>query len=188
MWVALDKKLADWDAYFARRMGEKEPEEFRQADQEWVEATLPQIEEEECAVSVRLQKLEELIAKTKMLIADVNKDLCRELTGGDDLMAVCTVLVEQFGDRIERDYAHGRKTLREALSEHYNLDAKSARELFALLEDAKVVRYGMERNPDTRVILPVYYPEAVAAMSYGGFYGEPQNAVAPPLRVFWDIG
>ena len=43
MWLALEKKLADWDAYFARRMGEKEPEEFRQADREWIEATLPQV-------------------------------------------------------------------------------------------------------------------------------------------------
>lgn len=186
MWVALDKKLADWDAYFARRMGRKEPEEFRQADREWVEMMLPQVEKEERAVSVRLQKLEELIAKTKMLIADLDKDLCRELTGGDDLMAVCTVLVEQFGDRVERDYERGRKILREALAEHYNLDAKSARELFALLERARIVRYVMKPNPDIRAIPASYYPEV--GVAYAGFYGEPQNDVAPPLRVFWDIG
>lgn len=188
MWLALEKKLADWEADLAQRMDEKESEKFRQVNRKWLEATLPQIEREERTVSLRLQKLEELIAKTKMLIADVNEDLCRELTGGDGLAAVRAALVEQFGNRLMWGYGRGRKTFRATLEKRYHIDAKAARELFALLEETKIVRYVMEPNPNVRTIPASYYPEEAAAMAYNGFYGEPPNVGEPPLRVFWDIG
>jgi hypothetical protein len=108
-----------------------------------------------------------------MLLADVNEDLCRELTSGEGLETVRKYLFERFGGRLDRDHNQGRHIIRGALEEHFHLDNGRSRKLFALLEDVRFVRYVMEPNPDIRKTPPSYMPGEGEVMAYGGFYSKP---------------
>jgi hypothetical protein len=189
MWLRLEKQLATWDAELAKRLRDNLPAKIRQVNHAWVKITLPQIEREEEAVSKRLQKLEDLITKTKMLLGDVNQDLCRELTAGESLEGVRKFLLERFGPRLEKNKKLGRKIIRRALEHNFNLDRAASRTLFALLEEMKIVHY--EEEPDTEIKAPSrYISDGDETMDFGSTYFEPVWIGPLPfnVKVFWEIG
>jgi hypothetical protein len=54
MWMDLEEKLAYWDSEFARQINEDGSEHIQQEDLEWIETSLPLLERDEQAISLRL--------------------------------------------------------------------------------------------------------------------------------------
>ncbi|VAX19555.1 hypothetical protein MNBD_IGNAVI01-819 [hydrothermal vent metagenome] len=104
----------------------------------------------------RLRKLNEIIAKTKILVNDLTEDECRKLSKGHSLAEVGEVLKKEFGNKLEEGQTQGRHTLIKFLRSRYNIDKKKSRELFNLLEDTGVVYYKVD-IPEDALSEPIIY-------------------------------
>ena len=103
MWTQLEIRLVDWGKSFVK-LWSKKTQDYMDIDREYVERELPLLNAEKHAAETRLRKIQELIAKTRVLIDDLNEDLCRELSGGRSLAAVGEAIVEEFGQRLKEGY------------------------------------------------------------------------------------
>ncbi len=185
MWERIEKILLDWEAALVKRLAH-EGTQHRVDDLRWVHEEVPRIEEELRLISLRLHKLEELIAKARMLLLELENDECKLLTGGDDLDKVRDFLKEKFGDQLEQNYTQGRNTICAALQEHYRIDPKASREIFSILKEAKVLRYTLRHEPGLEVP-PTPYPAEEAVLIYNEVFKDPIKT-DPPLKPVWEIG
>ena len=156
MWTELESRLIDWEKRFVQ-LWSKKTQDYMDIDREYVARELPLLNAEKHAAETRLRKIEELIAKTRVLIDDLNEDLCRELSGGHSLAAVGEAIVEEFGRRLKSVYSEGRKKLREFLKLHYRINNALSRDLFYLLEEAGTLRYQVDLSDDDKGTPLVYY-------------------------------
>ncbi len=166
MWAHLEAKLVDWE----KRFGElwlKKTQGYIDLDREYVARELPLLKAEKRATEMRLRKIEELIAKTHVLIDDLNEDLCRKLSGGRSLAAVGEALLEEFGPRLNEGYSEGRRKIREFLEKHYTISKAESRDLFPLLEEVRTLNYQVDIPGDLKDVPLAYnasegdsYPEA----------------------------
>ncbi|MCD6141127.1 hypothetical protein J7J55_00135 [Candidatus Bipolaricaulota bacterium] len=185
MWERIEKALLDWEATLVKNLAH-EGEKYRAEDLKWVHDEIPRVEEELQLVSLRVHKLEELIAKARMLLFELENDECKLLTDGADLHQVGKFLKEKFGDQLAKNYSQGRKEICAALQEKYNLGPKAARELFSLLKEAKIIRYTLRHEPGMEVP-PTPYPAEEAVLVYNEVLKDPVKT-EPPLKPVWEIG
>ena len=150
MWTQLESKLIEWEKKFVKmwtkelRDQEKKLQGRVDLDREYVSKELPLLKTEKHAVEVRLKKIEELIAKNRILIDDLNEELCRDLSGGHSLAAIGEALRDEFGIRLKKDYSEGRNKFREFLESHYKIGKAKSRDLFSLLEEIKSLHYQVD--------------------------------------------
>ena len=156
MWTQLESRLVDREKRFVE-LWSKKTQDYMDRDSEYVAKELPLLYAEKHAAETRLRKIEELIAKTRILIDDLNEDLCRELSGGSSLAAAGKAIVEEFGRRLNAVYSEGRKKIREFLELHYRINKASSRGLFSLLEEAGILRYQVDLSDDDKGTPLVYY-------------------------------
>jgi len=156
MWSQLESRLADWEKRLVK-LWSKKPRDYIDIDREYIARELPLLNTEKNAIETRLRKIEELIAKTRLLIDDLNEDLCRELSGGHSLAAVGEAIVEEFGRRLMSAYSEGRKKFRDFLEAHYRINKAASRDLLSLLEEAGMLRYRFDLSDKDKGTPLVYY-------------------------------
>ncbi|GBE04395.1 hypothetical protein BMS3Abin10_00011 [bacterium BMS3Abin10] len=156
MWTQLEIRLVDWGKSFVK-LWSKKTQDYMDIDREYVERELPLLNAEKHAAETRLRKIQELIAKTRVLIDDLNEDLCRELSGGRSLAAVGEAIVEEFGQRLKEGYSKGRKKLREFLELYYRINKAESSDLFSLMEETGIFHYQVDLSDDNKGTPLVYY-------------------------------
>ncbi|GBE05675.1 MAG TPA: hypothetical protein ENG83_07155 [Nitrospirae bacterium] len=163
MWTELETKLIKWEKESIRmwtkemQNQEKKLQGRVDLDREYVSKEFPLLKTEKKAVESRLSKIQELIARTRVLIDDLNEDLCSELSGGRSLAAVGEAIVEEFGKRLKEGYSEGREKLREFLELHYRINKTGSRDLFSLLEEAGTLHYQVDLSGKDKGTPLVYY-------------------------------
>lgn len=156
MWTQLEGMLIDWEKSFVK-LWSKKTRDYMDIDREYVARELPLLNAEKHAAETRLRKIEELIAKTRVFIDDLNEDLCRELSGGRSLAVVGEAIVEEFSRQLKEGYSEGRKKLREFLELHYNINKAESRDLCSLMEEAGTLHYQVDLSDDNKGTPLVYY-------------------------------
>lgn len=137
MWTDLEEKLVEWESRFLKVNSD---EDF-DLDKEYLLREIESVKEEKKLMEYRLRKLDEIIAKTKVLIDDLSEDLCHKLSKGRSIATVAEAVKREFGNDFEADLNEGRKEIVKFLEKHYDIDKKSARQIFDLLEETGVVYY-----------------------------------------------
>lgn len=170
MWTQIEEKLIKWE-YNLSKKNNSIPEEEKQ----YVARELPIIKAEKKQMEHRLRKLNEIIAKTKILVDDLTEDKCIELSKGHSLADVGKALKEEFGNKLEEGQTQGKHTFINFLKNRYNIEKKKARELFNLLEDAGVVYYKVD-IPKNSLSEPIIYEPLEAGVDIPetmyAFYGD----------------
>jgi len=159
MWTQLEEKLIKWESNLSKKDASISDEE-----KQYITRELPIIKAEKKQMEHRLRKLNEIIAKTKILIDDLTEDECRELSKGHSLADVGEALKKEFGNKLEEGQTQGKHTLINFLKGRYNIEKKKARELFNLLEDAGVVYYKVD-IPKNSLSEPIIYEPLEADVS-----------------------
>lgn len=147
--VEIEKRFAEFRT--------KKPGQFSSEEREFLVNKLPEIAAGKRRLDNRLRKLDEIITKTKILLNDLNEDLCRELSRGQALSAVRQLLLDHFGHELKEDHGPGRRTIRRFLQEHYNIDRSASRTLFSLLEDVGTLRYRLDLPEEIKRTVPGIY-------------------------------
>ena len=179
MWTQLETKLVEWEKGFVK-LWSKKTQDYMDIDREYVARELPLLNAEKHAAETRLRKIQELIAKTRVLIDDLNEDLCRELSGGHSLAAVGEAIVEEFGRRLTEGYSEGRKKLREFLGLHYRINKAESRDIFSLIEETGILHYQVDFSDTDNGTPLMYY--APGEFSYAADPG-----VIYHLEGWWEI-
>ncbi len=156
MWTQLESRLIDWEKKFVK-LWSKKTEDYMDIDREFVARELPLLKAEKHAAETRLRKIEELITKTRVLIDDLNEDLCRELSGGHSLAAVGEAIVKEFDRKLKKGYSEGRKKIREFMQSHYRINKAETRDLFSLIEEAGTLHYQVDISEKDKGTPLVYY-------------------------------
>lgn len=150
-----------------------------EAEEAFMAEHLPKIHATKQRVENRLRKLEEIIAKTRVMLDDLAEDLCFRLSRGHDLAAVGQALLDHFGREFKQDHGTGRKAIRHFLETHYQIDKTASRELFALLEDVETLDYHVDLPEDKMTAPSGYYSWQEE--------GEPQLYIPPKIAGVWEI-
>ncbi len=140
MWSQLEIKLVNWENRLAEIRARK-TEDRLEDDRDYVTRELSLLEAEKKSVETRLKKMNELITKVRLLIEDLNEDLCHEFSGGRSQADVKKALLVEFGRRLEEDYRNGRRRIREFLEKNYHINKAASRDLFSLLEEEDTISY-----------------------------------------------
>ncbi len=185
MWERIGNSLVNWETMLVNKL-KHEGVEYRSEDLKWVEEQIPRIERDLNLTSMRVHKLEELIAKARALVQEVENNECKILTGGDDVHQVGAFLKEKFGDQLEKNYTQGRRAICAALEEHYHISPRAAREVFSILKEAKVIRFTMRHDPGLDVP-PTSYPAEEGVIIYDEVFVSPASN-DPRLKPVWEIG
>lgn len=155
MWINLGEKLFEWEIRMNKIINTA-GEEHSKKDREYIEKELPLLKTEKKRMELRLFQLEVIIAKTWMLLSNLNEDLCQKLSKGHSLDAVGEALKKKFGEEVNEGSARGRSSVREFLETYYNINSKASRELFALLAEVGILNFRVELS-DTYLFQPVLY-------------------------------
>jgi len=135
----------------------KKAEDRSDEESQFVAQELPHVRMEKQRIINRLRKLDEITAKTMVLIDDLDEDLCHALTGGHSLAAVGEALVEKLGNDLKESSYSGRSVIRQSLEKQYKLDKTASRKLFSLLEERGVLQYNIEFPEDLSKDPLIYY-------------------------------
>ncbi len=160
---------------------EKKVEERSEADREFIETELPRVLTEKNRLESHLHRLLEIMAKTRLLIDDLNEQMCRDLSGGHSIAQVAQALVDRFGHELKEEYHIGRDDIRNFLEAHFGIDKNASRELFSLLEELPILNYRLD------------LPENVKENPLAYFAPDPELAhidaleVAEALYGVWEI-
>ena len=180
MWVDLETKLVDWEKRFAS-IWLKKTREYLDIDREYISRELPLLKEEKHACETRLSKLEELIAKARIFVDDLNEELCSELSAGHSLAAVGEALLEEFTNQLKEYHSKGRRGILEFLEKRYKISKVASKDLFSLLEEAGTLHYRVDISNDLKNASLAYYASA------GGFYPEATPGMIYQLDGWWEI-
>lgn len=143
MWTEMEGRLLDWEKNFAK-LWLKKTREYTDIDHEFLAGELPRLKAEKKSVETYLHKIEELMAKTKVLIDNLDEELCNKLTGGSSLAAAGQVLLDHFGKKLQGNRSEGRKKIRKFLEDRYAINHSASRELFALFEEVRLLQYQVD--------------------------------------------
>ncbi len=185
MWERIGNSLLNWETALVDKL-KHEGVEYRSEDLKWVNEHIPRIERDLNLTSMRVHKLEELIAKARALLQELEDNACKVLTGGDGVYQVGAFLKKKFGDQLEKNYTHGRRAICAALEEHYHINPRAAREVFSILKEAKVIRFTVQRDPGLDVP-PTSYPAEEEVIIYDEVFVSPASN-EPRLKPVWEIG
>lgn len=172
-----EKQLGEIEDRFSKIWSKKEGERTDE-EREYIKKQFPKLMTTEARVRKRLHKLDEIIAKTTILLDDLNEDLCRSLTGRS-LATVAQALEEHFGPHLREDHGKGRRTIRNFIEQHYRLDKNASRLLFSLLEDVGILHFHLE--------FPEGDKRELAGFFSGSSTGISQPYIPPELKGVWDI-
>ncbi|MBW1799316.1 MAG: hypothetical protein JRJ85_01170 [Deltaproteobacteria bacterium] len=148
--------MGNWEKRLVK-IWTKKTQDYLDIDREYVDRELPLLKAEKRSVQVNLRKIEELIAKGRVLIDDLNEDLCHDLYSGHSLVAVGQSLLDKFGTRLEEGHSEGRRTIREFLERQYRIRKPASRNLFSLLEEVGTLFYQVDLAADLKDIALEYY-------------------------------
>lgn len=123
---------------------------IEEADSRGSEEKISSLKADQRQMEYRLKKTDEIIAKTKVLLDDLNQEYCHELSGGHTLKTVAEALQKKFSPELKADYGRGREMIRKFLEDDYRLNKANSRELFLLLEDAGILTYRVEIPEDLK--------------------------------------
>ncbi|HDL18320.1 MAG TPA: hypothetical protein ENH29_04645 [Bacteroidetes bacterium] len=143
MWTEIEEKLLDWEKNFAKLWLIK-TRKYTDIDHEYLTRELPRLKAEKESVEIHLHKIEELMAKTKVLIDNLDEELCNKLTGSSSLAGTGQILLDHFGKKLQGKRSEGRKNIRKFLEDHYVINHSASRELFALLEEVRLLQYQVD--------------------------------------------
>ncbi len=129
----------------------------------------------------RIHKFYEIMAKTRLLIDDLNEDLAKKLTGGHSLAAIGEILLKKFSREYRAEYGLGRKEIRQFLQDYYQIDKQASRELFILLEKAGILRFSTRLPDDYKTQPLVYYSPDIDDLM-GEYTG-----ISPQIFGAWEI-
>jgi len=182
--VAPEENFEEWLARVEDQfviLWEKEAEARSDAEREFVEKELPRLKAEKRRLEGHLKKLNEITAKTTILLDELNENICFELTGGHSLAAVGQALVDKFSRELREEYYLGRHDIRKFLEEYYKIDSRASREIFALLEDTGMIHYRLDLPEDFQNMPLAYYVPGTELGDSDGF------EVASAMYGVWEI-
>ncbi len=180
LWPHLETKLKGWENRFAK-IWAKKADDHSEIEREYAEKELPLLKAEKRSVQMRLRSMEEIIAKARILVDDLNEDLCRNFSGGRTLADVGEIVLHKFGHKLKESHEKGRQTIRNFLERHDKISKAASRDLFSLLEETGTLRYRVYLPEDLKDVPLMYYP-----------YEEQFSAGADPgilyqLNGWWEI-
>ncbi len=143
MWTVLKTKLADWETDFEEVL-KRERHEITQEDLDYISRELPLLRAEERASEKRLRKIDELIAKTYILLDDLKETICQKLSHGHSLAVVGRALLEEFGHKLDEGHTDGKDKIRRFLEKRFGINKKESNELFNLLEDVGIIVFKVD--------------------------------------------
>ncbi|GEM_PF-1510894 len=180
LWPHLETQIKEWEMWFAK-IWSKKPEDHSRTEREYIEKELPLLKMEKSAVQERLMNMEGIIAKARMLMDDLNKDLCRNFSRGRILTEVGEIILHEFGHKINEPYSAGRKIIRNCLELKLEISKTASRKLFSLLEDTGILCYraGLPENfKDVPLMYYSYAEEIGTGVDMGVLY---------QLNGWWEI-
>jgi chromosome segregation ATPase len=157
LWPHLEARLKDWENRFAK-IWAKKADNHSDIEREYVEKELPLLRAEKRSVHARLKSMEGIIAKARILVDDLNEDLCRNFSGGRTLADVGEIILQEFDHKLKENQAKGRQTIRNFLERHLRISRTSSRDLFSLLEEVGILCYRVDLSGDIKDVPLVYYP------------------------------
>lgn len=175
IWFYLETKLKDWENRFAKIWTTK-VEDYSDTDREYAERELPFLRAEKRSVRMRLRSIEEIIAKAHILADDLDEDLCRNFSGGRTLSGVGEIVLEEFGQKLDKSHSEGRQIIREFLEKHCKISKAASRDLFSLLEEVGTFYYRVD-IPENFMNMPLTYP----------YEGELYPELLYQLNGWWEI-
>ncbi len=154
MWTEINDKISEWELHILSKSDEQLLDDIN-----YIKSELPKIKYEKSVLLSRLHKLDQIIAKTKILIDDLEEDYCKSLSSGRTIAEVAEAIKNNFGKEIDDEFGYGEKKIVKFLSEHYNISKQNSHELFHLLESKGILRFeldipeGLWGNPATYIPL-----------------------------------
>ena len=160
MWTHLETKIEDWEKRLVEIRNMK-GQDYLESDREHIDRDLSSLKAEKRAVQIRLRKIEELIAKTRVLTDDLNEDRCHDISAGHSLAAVGESLREKFGQQLKESHDKGLGTIRDFLGKRYNISKGESRDLFSLMEETGIVYYWVDIPEGFKNAPLVWHPPEV---------------------------
>lgn len=150
-------------------------------EQEIITMEFSTLQAEKHRLEKRIHKFHEIMAKTRLLLDDLDEDSAKKLARGHTLAAVGEVLLKKFSREFREDYGQGRKDIRRFLEDHYEIDNHTSRELFYLLERKAILRFTTELPANFKNKPLVYYPSEI------GNTMEDFTGISPDIFGLWEI-
>ncbi|NOZ46262.1 MAG: hypothetical protein GXO79_05715 [Chlorobi bacterium] len=117
-------------------------EELKQSDKEFISAEKVKLTSEFNRLEKQLNYLDAIIAKTVILLQDLQENLCKSITKGYDLAAIGEKLLEKFGKKTDLTlYSVGRKNFIKFIEDTFLINKIKSKEILDLLIERKVLDY-----------------------------------------------
>ena len=130
-----------------------------------------QVEKER--VEKHLAEIDKIIAKTTIMLIDLEETYCRNLSDGRSIAAVGEVLLENMGKRLNDGYSIGRWKIIGLFEKHFKIKRREAVKLFDLVKDAGVIVYNVDIPGDNLDNVNFYTPYMGEYMNEAGIAGIP---------------
>ncbi|GEM_PF-2309090 len=127
-----------------RELSKKPGSAFTEEEKKFLEREKAKLEKEKEIFDKHLNELDKIIAKTKVLLIDLNETYCRDLSNGHSIASVGEVLKEKFGNKLEAGYSFGRWEMIKLLEKHFKIKRHEAAQILDLLIDSNIVVYKIE--------------------------------------------
>ncbi|NOX45405.1 MAG: hypothetical protein GXO89_00325 [Chlorobi bacterium] len=131
-------------------------------------------------VEKHLTEIDKIIAKTTIMLIDLEETYCRDLSNGRSIAAVGEVILEHTGKRLDDGYSIGRWKIINLFEKHFKIKRREAVKLFDLVKDAGVVVYNVDIPGDNLENVNFYTP-------YMGEYMDEAGIVDMPVYGYWMV-
>ena len=84
-------------------------------------------------------------------------NIMTSLFRGRTLSGVGQIVLEEFGQKLDKNHSEGRQIIRELLEKHCKISKAASRDLFSLLEEAGTFCYRVD-IPEDFMSMPLTYP------------------------------
>ena len=162
-----------------KELGKKPKSTLTTEEKEFLEHEKAKLESEKERLDKHLTELDKIIAKSKILLIDLNETYCRDLSNGHSIASVGEALKDKFGNKMETGYSIGRWKMIKHLENHFKIKRREAVKLFDLMISAGVVIYNVE-VPSSVENINFYTP-------YMGEFMDDVGIVNEPVYGYWVI-
>ncbi len=111
---------------------------------DFIKLEIPKLNDKKEKLNQQIRYLNNIIAKTSILLMDLRDESCKEISKGDNIVAVTQKMVTKFGDKIVGTYIFGRKEIIKFLEKTFKINRINSKELIDLLEKCHAINFKID--------------------------------------------
>ncbi|MCF6182350.1 hypothetical protein [Lutibacter sp.] len=124
---------------------------------------MPKLIDKKNILELQMKYINNIVAKTTVLLLNLRNELCKEITKGYDINDVIKKMLAKFGKKVIGTYTSGRKEIIKFLENIFEINKVQSKELIDLLEKNNIIHFKID-IPDNDVFY--YYSDYGFADEY----------------------